>query len=303
LGPKKNFGHSVFFVCKPTGIHVRAICLALSSIENSAISPLRGEKQELQMKDMKTAVSDTVSEMVKLEIVSNKDGVLRAIRGLSSDKFNPGSLSLLCVMMHKGIVTSLDEALAVGEELASVSTATVVGVYEERAQESVARTQISAPRGAAPLIVPQGAQSEAVAKTMGRTPGGEAHQDASQREKRPATPGRIRYDQNGRVITAQAMGQLPAVPIKESVTPNRLICLEDGVEKQMLKRYLNTQYGMTPQEYIAKWDLPSDYPMTAPAYSLVKSKSAEKLGLGTLERRAAAAQKKAVQANTPEMAE
>ena len=257
------------------------------------------------MKDMKTAVSETVSEMLKLEIVSKKDEVVRAIRALSSDKFNPGSLSLLCVMMHKGIITSLDEALTVGEELASVSAG---GAHEERPHEGLARAQISAPREAAPreaapLIVPQGAQPEAVAKTMGRTPRVEAEQVAPQRGKLPVVTGRVLYDASGRVITAAEMGQMPAVPVRESVTDERLICLEDGVAKQMLKRYLNTQFGMTPQEYIAKWQLPPNYPMTAPAYSLVKSKSAEKLGLGTHERRAAAAQKKAAEAKTPEMAE
>jgi predicted transcriptional regulator len=251
------------------------------------------------MKDMKTAVAETVAELLQADILSRKEDVLEAFRLLNSEKFNPGALSLLCVMIQKGLVTSLDEALTVGEEL------TTGTAPQERAREGVVRAKAAAPRAVAPLIVPQGAQPEAVAKTMGRTPPVEVAQAAPQRGKRQVTQGRIRYDASGRVLTAQEMGQAPAVPIIESITADRnyLICLEDGVQKQMLKRYLNTVYGMTPEEYKAKWVLPNDYPMTAPNYSLLKSQSAANLGLGTHERRAAAAQKKEAQAKALEMAD
>jgi predicted transcriptional regulator len=72
----------------------------------------------------------------------------------------------------------------------------------------------------------------------------------------------------------------PAVPIKKSVTPNYLICLDDGKKLKMLKRHLRTVYNMSPDEYRAKWGLKDDYPMTAPAYAKQRSALAKKIGLG-----------------------
>ena len=72
----------------------------------------------------------------------------------------------------------------------------------------------------------------------------------------------------------------PAVPIKKSVTPDYIICLEDGKKLKMLKRHLMSSYGMTPDEYRAKWSLPPDYPMVAPNYAKARSDLAVKLGLG-----------------------
>ncbi|MEM0943174.1 MAG: MucR family transcriptional regulator [Pseudomonadota bacterium] len=72
----------------------------------------------------------------------------------------------------------------------------------------------------------------------------------------------------------------PAVPIKKSVTDEYLICLEDGKELKMLKRHLKTAFNMTPEEYRAKWKLPHDYPMVAPAYSATRKKLAKDIGLG-----------------------
>lgn len=72
----------------------------------------------------------------------------------------------------------------------------------------------------------------------------------------------------------------PAVPIKKSITDNYLVCLEDGKELKMLKRHLKTAYDMTPEEYRAKWKLPHDYPMVAPAYSATRKKLAKDIGLG-----------------------
>ena len=72
----------------------------------------------------------------------------------------------------------------------------------------------------------------------------------------------------------------PAVPIKKSITPDFMICLEDGKRLKMLKRHLRTSYQMTPDEYRTKWGLPSDYPMVAPNYSKVRSDTAHKIGLG-----------------------
>jgi predicted transcriptional regulator len=72
----------------------------------------------------------------------------------------------------------------------------------------------------------------------------------------------------------------PAVPIKKSVTDDYIICLEDGKKLKMLKRHLMTSYGMTPEEYRAKWGLKADYPMVAPAYARKRQELAKKIGLG-----------------------
>ena len=74
--------------------------------------------------------------------------------------------------------------------------------------------------------------------------------------------------------------QKPAVPIRKSVGDDYIICLEDGKKLKMLKRHLRTNYGMTPEEYRAKWGLASDYPMVAPAYAKQRSAFAKKIGLG-----------------------
>ena len=77
---------------------------------------------------------------------------------------------------------------------------------------------------------------------------------------------------------------VPAVPIKKSVTPNYIVCLEDGKQLKMLKRYLRNTHGMTPDEYRKRWGLPADYPMVAPNYAKQRSKIAKSLGLGTVPR-------------------
>ena len=72
----------------------------------------------------------------------------------------------------------------------------------------------------------------------------------------------------------------PAVSIRKSVTPDFIICLEDGKKLKMLKRHLRTTYSLTPEEYRAKWGLPADYPMVAPNYAQQRSAFAKKIGLG-----------------------
>jgi predicted transcriptional regulator len=73
----------------------------------------------------------------------------------------------------------------------------------------------------------------------------------------------------------------PAVPVKKSVSPDYIICLEDGKKFKSLKRHLRTHYKMSPEEYRAKWQLPHDYPMVAPNYAAARSQLAKKMGLGT----------------------
>jgi predicted transcriptional regulator len=73
----------------------------------------------------------------------------------------------------------------------------------------------------------------------------------------------------------------PAVTVRRSVTPDYIVCLEDGKKLKMLKRHLKTSYDMTPDEYRQKWGLPPDYPMVAPNYARQRSALAKKIGLGS----------------------
>ena len=75
--------------------------------------------------------------------------------------------------------------------------------------------------------------------------------------------------------------QEPAVSIRASVKPDYIVCLEDGKKLKMLRRHLMTHYNMTPDDYRAKWDLPKDYPMVAPAYAEKRRALAKEIGLGT----------------------
>ena len=76
----------------------------------------------------------------------------------------------------------------------------------------------------------------------------------------------------------------PAVPVRKSVFPDHIVCLEDGKKLKMLKRHLKTSYDLTPEQYREKWQLPPDYPMVAPNYAKHRSSLAKKIGLGTKPR-------------------
>ncbi len=83
------------------------------------------------------------------------------------------------------------------------------------------------------------------------------------------------------VVVSDGQRPEPAVSVRSSVKPDYLICLEDGRKMKMLRRYLMTQYQMTPEQYRAKWNLPADYPMVAPNYAEQRRDLAKKIGLGT----------------------
>jgi predicted transcriptional regulator len=85
----------------------------------------------------------------------------------------------------------------------------------------------------------------------------------------------------------EAPAKEPAVPIRRSITPDFLICLEDGRKFKSLKRHLRTKYGLSPEDYRAKWGLPKDYPMVAPNYAKARSALAKEMGLGQGGRKAA----------------
>ncbi|PLW76981.1 MucR family transcriptional regulator [Cohaesibacter celericrescens] len=78
----------------------------------------------------------------------------------------------------------------------------------------------------------------------------------------------------------------PAVTVKKSITPDYIICLEDGKKFKSLKRHLRTHYNLSPEEYREKWGLPTDYPMVAPSYAEARSNLAKKMGLGQQRRKA-----------------
>lgn len=78
----------------------------------------------------------------------------------------------------------------------------------------------------------------------------------------------------------------PAVSVKKSVTPDAIICLECGKSLKMLRRHLHSDHGMSPADYRAKWGLPADYPLTAPAYASARSEMAKKIGLGQKRKKA-----------------
>jgi predicted transcriptional regulator len=79
----------------------------------------------------------------------------------------------------------------------------------------------------------------------------------------------------------------PAVPVKKSITPDYIICLEDGKKLKMLKRHLKTSFNLTPDQYRERWGLGADYPMVAPRYAKHRSSLAKKIGLGTAPRQRA----------------
>lgn len=81
-------------------------------------------------------------------------------------------------------------------------------------------------------------------------------------------------------VEAPIVPLVPAVSIKKSITPDAIICLEDGLRFKSLKRHIKAKYNLTPAEYRAKWGLPVDYPMVAPLYAAARSELAKKMGLG-----------------------
>ena len=76
----------------------------------------------------------------------------------------------------------------------------------------------------------------------------------------------------------------PAVPVRQSIKPDYIVCLEDGKKLKMLKRHLKTSYNLSPEQYRERWGLPADYPMVAPDYAKHRSSLAKKIGLGTTPR-------------------
>jgi MucR family transcriptional regulator, transcriptional regulator of exopolysaccharide biosynthesis len=92
---------------------------------------------------------------------------------------------------------------------------------------------------------------------------------------------------SGKAVDGPAEPLKPAVSVKKSITPEFIVCLEDGKKFKSLKRHLRTQYNMTPEQYREKWGLGADYPMVAPNYAAARSQLAKQMGLGQQRRRRA----------------
>ena len=92
---------------------------------------------------------------------------------------------------------------------------------------------------------------------------------------------------SGKSVDAPSEPLRPAVSVKKSITPEYIVCLEDGKKFKSLKRHLRTQYNMTPEQYREKWALSADYPMVAPSYAAARSQLAKQMGLGQQRRRRA----------------
>ncbi|CAN5284078.1 MucR family transcriptional regulator [soil metagenome] len=103
----------------------------------------------------------------------------------------------------------------------------------------------------------------------------------------------------GEPAAAENVKQEPAVPVRSSIKPDYIVCLEDGKKLKMLKRHLMTHYQMTPASYRTKWNLPSDYPMVAPNYAQQRKELAVKIGLGRKPRAAVASVETAKPVRTP----
>ena len=86
-------------------------------------------------------------------------------------------------------------------------------------------------------------------------------------------------------VQAPAEAQKPAIPVRRSITPDYIICLEDGKKFKSLKRHLRTQYNLSPEQYREKWSLAPDYPMVAPNYAKARSELAKEMGLGQQRRK------------------
>ncbi len=95
-----------------------------------------------------------------------------------------------------------------------------------------------------------------------------------------AAVGRLTKD----TTAVEAKPPRPAVPVRESLTLDYIVCLEDGKKFKSIKRHLASRHGMTPDEYRAKWNLPADYPMVAPSYTAARSRLAKQMGLGRKRR-------------------
>lgn len=149
-------------------------------------------------------------------------------------------------------------------------------------------SSVSGGQGITPHELPEliRATARALLEVDGMESGSHAPERAERREELPPVQGSVTREIEGaaerRVVKGKRKPGNPVTPIEKSVTPDYLVCLEDGMKMKMLKRHLMTHYSMTPEEYRAKWGLPADYPMIAPGYAYVRSLIAKKTGFGSM---------------------
>jgi len=218
-----------------------------------------------QTTDLTTAAVGLVTELIKKGLIVDASKVAPFIEGIG--------LALQQTGVAAGTVATLIQHLIDQDEITS---AEAVMEYVGMIGQTILRlrggtTPLGAPVSAPPAIASVGISVAAAAK----------------RSPPLAVDGTPRTEQT-RFMTAQEQGVQPAVPIKDSVQPEFIVCLEDGRRMKMLKRHLASMYNMTAAQYRKRWGLAPDYPMVAPNYSLQKSKYAVYAGLGTKRMREAA---------------
>ncbi len=129
--------------------------------------------------------------------------------------------------------------------------------------------------------MPESGSSEAVLRLTAQIVAAHVEHNTVQAEALPGLIEKVYQTlRDVRQAPVEAAKPVPAVPVKQSIKPDFLVCLEDGKKLKMLKRHLMTAYNMTPAQYRSRWGLSADYPMVAPSYAKVRSSLAKKIGLG-----------------------
>jgi len=122
--------------------------------------------------------------------------------------------------------------------------------------------------------------SSAIINATGRIVGGYLSGNRVKEAEIPGIISKVHESLKGLSSERACGGKAPACPVKDSITNDYIICLEDGKKLKMLKRYIKTRFKLTEDQYRAKWGLPADYPMVAPGYAKARSALARKFGFG-----------------------
>ena len=195
--------------------------------------------------------------------MSNDSDVLKAVTDMT-----------IAALSNPNTRVDLKDLPGIVQAMAQVAEATVGGRGAEASAAASTEEAPAAPRRGRPPKAKTSSQTALNLKDAGT--GTTASRGRGRPRKQPE-----RQQESETAQPATALKQEPAVPINKSVTPDFIICLEDGKKFKMLKRHLRTTYGLTPAEYRSKWGLPSDYPMTAPNYTAQRTALAKQIGLGS----------------------
>ncbi len=212
------------------------------------------------------------------------------------------AVGVVTALINRGLVANAAEVPAfiesIGSALAKIpaSASTTAGLIVQLVEKGDIKdaskvadyiTQIGMTIGmigggnaAVPAAAPAAAAQPAASAPVSQAPA-VAQAPAPVRAANPPIPVAPVPAAETRFMTAAEQGVEPAVPIKESVQPDWIVCLEDGRKMKMLKRHLSSVYRMSPEQYRTRWGLPPNYPLVAPNYAKQKSKYAKRVGLGT----------------------